>query len=123
MDRTVEADKLEALLWQSAQIVADDTQPALRPLLALASEALAGARTALYRVGPGDSLLLLEGDAAPALRARACDCLATGRRATATPLLPATATPRRPATAAPLGPATATPRGPAAYARPREETP
>ena len=80
MDRTLEAEKLESLLWRSAQIVADDTQPALRPLLALASEALAGARTALYRVGPGNSLLLLEGDAAPALRARACDCLAAGGR-------------------------------------------
>ncbi len=69
----------EALLRQSALIVADDTRSPLPLLLALASRALGTAQAALFRVGPGDALQLLEGDAAAALRASAAGLLASHR--------------------------------------------
>ena len=80
MNTVLKSERIEALLRQSAQIVADDTRSPLPLLLALASEALATARIAVYCVGPGNGLLLLAGDATETLQARAEACLASQRQ-------------------------------------------
>ena len=64
------------LARQAALIVADDTEAPLPHLLVLASQALAAEASAVYRIGPGDTLKLLEGRDMDTLRAAAQACLA-----------------------------------------------
>jgi PAS domain S-box-containing protein len=78
--KTLKSDSSEALLRQSARIVADEARSPLPALLALASQALATEQAAIYRIGPGDSLQFLEGNETETLRARAEACLFSHRR-------------------------------------------
>ena len=65
-----------AMLRRAAQIVADDSQPPLPRLLALASQQLGGAEAALYRLGQNDALVFLEGRQSNVLDLQARTCLA-----------------------------------------------
>ena len=69
--------KSESVRRQAAMIVADDTQPPLAHLLALASQILRTEEAAIFRVGAGQTLEFLEGKETERLRARAAACLAS----------------------------------------------
>ena len=71
------------LAAQAAEIVADDTQPALPRLLALAARRLSAREAALFRVTPGDRLECLAGSHKAALRDGAAACLTAHRRGAA----------------------------------------
>ena len=70
----LQQDDLIAMLRQAAQIVADDSQPPLPPLLALAARILATEEVALYRLTSGGTLTPIAGEQTERLEAQAQTC-------------------------------------------------